>query len=387
MSGELDIVVCGLALTSTWGNGHATTYRALIKALAARGHRVRFLERDAPWYASQRDLADPAWCATHLYDSLDELRDLHAGAIRDADLVIVGSYVQEGIEVGDFVQATARGVTAFYDIDTPITLASLERDACPYLARCQVPGYALYLSFTGGPTLQRIERELGSPAARALYCCVDPAEHMPAPGAESNIDLGYMGTYSADRQPALERLLLEPARAMPAARFVVAGPQYPADIVWPANVQRIDHLAAADHRAFYAGQRFTLNLTRQAMIDAGWSPSVRLFEAAACGTPIVTDPWRGIDEFFEPDAEILVAHAGDDLRRFLREIDEDERQKIAERARHRVLANHQGDNRARDLEHYVADARRKRSRPAQRTTTAKKSPRATERAGVDRRTQ
>jgi spore maturation protein CgeB len=203
-------------------------------------------------------------------------------------------------------------VTAFYDIDTPVTLAKLERGDFEYLSPDLIPGYDLYLSFTGGPTLQHIERRYGSPAARALYCSVDPDTYRPL-DVETRWDLSYLGTYSPDRQPVLDKLLIEPARRCPDRRFVVAGPQYPDDIDWPANVERIEHVPPADHPTFYAASRFTLNVTRADMIKAGWSPSVRLFEAGACATPIISDRWDGLDKLFEPDAEIMLAEGADDV--------------------------------------------------------------------------
>ncbi len=220
------IVVLGLSITSSWGNGHATTYRALLRALAARGHDVLFLERDRPWYAANRDLPQPPFCRTLLYDSVEQLAARFSRPVRDADLVIVGSYVPDGVTVGRFVLATARGVTAFYDIDTPVTLAKLARGDHEYLSADLIPGYDLYLSFTGGPTLARIERDYGAQRARPLYCAVDPELYFAEPG-QATVDLGYLGTYSADRQPKLDRLLIETARRWPAGRFAVAGPLYP----------------------------------------------------------------------------------------------------------------------------------------------------------------
>lgn len=360
---RLDVVFLGLSITSSWGNGHATTYRGLVRGLAAAGHRVLFLERDVPWYAANRDLAEPPWCEVGLYGSLDELEDRWAARLRAADLVVVGSYVPDGAALGRRVLARARGVTAFYDIDTPVTLAALARGDCEYLAADLVPRYDLYLSFTGGPTLARIERELGSPAARALYCSADPDVHRPE-SRPVRWDLGYVGTYGADRQPALDRLLLEPARRSPRARFVVAGPQYPAAVAWPANVDRIDHLAPGEHSEFYASQRFTLNVTRADMVRAGFSPSVRLFEAAACGTPVVSDPWPGIETIFAPGRELLLARSTAEALAIVRELPDDERRAIGARARRRVLAEHTGAHRARALERYVAEARRARGRPA-----------------------
>jgi spore maturation protein CgeB len=358
---RLKLVILGLSITSSWGNGHATTYRALVRELTARGHDVLFLERDVPWYAAQRDLPRPPYGRTELYSTLPELEERATNAVRDADLAIVGSYVPDGVAVGEWVLATARGATAFYDIDTPVTLDKLARGDCEYLAPHLIPRYDLYLSFTGGPTLARLEREYGAPMARPLYCSVDPAQYYPEAGMP-RWDLGYLGTYSDDRQPALERLLLEPSRRWPAGRFIVAGPQYPAAVAWPPNVERVEHLPPAEHRAFYNGQRFTLNVTRAAMVAAGYSPSVRLFEAAACATPIVSDPWPGLDELFALGSEILVAEGPEDALRHVRDTSEAERRAIGERARARVLAAHTAAHRAAQLEGYALAVRQ--SHPA-----------------------
>lgn len=355
-SAPLDIVFLGLTITSSWGNGHATTYRGLVHALHNRGHRVLFLERDVEWYAAHRDLADPPYGRTVLYRSLDELRGCFTQAVKHADLVVVGSYVPDGIEVGDWVQRTAHGVTAFYDIDTPVTLRRLESGDSPYLAAEQISRYDLYLSFTGGPTLARIEQEYGAPLARPLYCSADPGAYFEEP-THQRWDLGYMGTYSEDRQPTLHALLIEPASAWPDGRFIVAGPQYPEEIAWPANVERIQHLAPADHRAFYNSQRFTLNVTRRDMAMAGYSPSVRLFEAAACAAPVITDEWEGIEHFFEPGEEILIARSPRDALHYLREMPDDERRTLGRRARDRVLAEHTAAHRAAELEAYARHAR------------------------------
>jgi spore maturation protein CgeB len=350
----MSIVMLGLSITSSWGNGHATTYRGLARELAARGHRVLFLERDAPWYAQHRDLPQPPYARTELYGSQAELHERFAHDVREADLVIVGSYVPDGAEVGRWVVETARGLTAFYDIDTPVTLARLATNDCPYLDKELVRRYGLYLSFTGGPTLIRIERELGAQRALPLYCAADPREYRPEL-RPMRWDLGYMGTYSRDRQPAVERLLTEPARREPARRFVVAGPQYPAELAWPANVERLEHLAPDAHRAFYNELGFALNVTRADMLAAGWSPSVRLFEAAACGTPIITDSWPGIDELFEPNHEILIARTTEDVLRYLRDLGEGERRAIGARACIRVRSSHTAAHRAADLERYARE--------------------------------
>lgn len=352
------LVVAGLSISSSWGNGHATTFRALLRAFAARGHEVVFLERDVPWYAAHRDLPDPGFCRLHLYADLAALRARHTALVRDADAVMVGSYVPEGIAVGRWVQETARGAAAFYDIDTPVTLARLAAGDCEYLTPELVAGYHLYLSFTGGPTLDLLERRYGSPRARALYCSVDADAYRPVPAAP-RWDLSYLGTYSPDRQPTLERLLLEPARRAPHLRFCVAGPQYPAGIAWPGNVERIEHVAPADHPAFYAASRHTLNVTRADMIAAGWSPSVRLFEAGACATPIVSDVWDGLDDLFGPGREIVLAESPEAVLAALAR-PEAERRAMGEAARARILAGHTSEHRAAELEGALNETARSR---------------------------
>jgi spore maturation protein CgeB len=359
------IVVLGLTITSSWGNGHATTFRGLVRELARRGHEVLFLERDVPWYASNRDLPQPPYGRTLLYASVTELKDRFAKSVRDADLVVVGSYVPDGIEVGEWVCSTARGTTAFYDIDTPVTLAALAVRRCDYLKPELIPRYDMYLSFTGGPTLRRLQRIYGARMARPLYCSFDPALYFPE-SREPVWDLGYMGTFSPDRQPSLQRLLAGAAQSSPQYRFVVAGPGYPA-ADWPANVERIEHVSASDHRAFYTAQRFTLNLTRADMIRAGYSPSVRLFEAAACGVPIISDYWRGLETIFTPGTEIVISQSALETVRALSMSDR-ERRALARNARRRVLADHTAQHRAVQIEEYLAEVR---TAPARGRTSAK----------------
>jgi len=348
----MKLVVLGLSLSSSWGNGHATTYRALLKAFAKRGHDVLFLEHDAPWYREHRDIAEPEYCRLEFYSAFDEL-DRWDPDIREADAVIVGSYVAQGVEIGEYVHRHASGVTAFYDIDTPVTLAKLERGDYEYLSPDIIPGYDIYLSFTGGPTLRRIEQVYASPMARALYCSVDPDCYQPM-DVPKRWDLSYLGTYSKDRQPALERLLIEPARRLPHLKFCVAGPQYPANVDWPDNVERIDHLPPADHPGFYAASRYTLNVTRADMIAAGWSPSVRLFEAGACATPVISDKWEGIDSLFAPGREIILAESSDDV--VARLGSNEDAAAIGQAARQRILGEHTAAHRAAELESYIDEA-------------------------------
>ena len=350
----MNIVILGLSVTSSWGNGHATTYRSLIRGLAARGHSVLFLERDAPWYAGNRDEPHPQGAHTELYQTVDELTSRFEKQVAEADLVIVGSFVPDGACVGAWVTSVAKGVTAFYDIDTPITLAKLADSDPDYISHKLIPRFGLYLSFTGGPTLRVIEGRYGAKMARPLYCSVDTQLYTPRE-QPCWWDLGYLGTYSSDRQPPLEELLLTPARRWRDGRFAVIGPMYPEDVRWPANVYRDIHLSPREHPCFYSSQRFTLNITRAAMKIAGYSPSVRLFEAGACAAPIISDWWEGLDSLFEIDREVLLSFGADDTLRYLHDTGDARRLGIGEAARRRILLEHTPERRAIELETYVRE--------------------------------
>ncbi len=306
----MKIVILGLSLSSSWGNGHATTYRALLGVLGQR-HDILFLERDQPWYAAHRDLPDPSFCRLAFYETLADLFHFRE-SIESADAVIIGSYVTEGAALAAQISPWVRGAFCFYDIDTPVTLSKLRSGDTEYITREVVPLFDIYLSFTGGPTLERLKTEFGARQTAALFCSVDEARYQPMPLGH-RWDLGYLGTYSQDRQPALERLLLEPARRLPDKRFVVAGPLYPAEVNWPPNVERIEHLPPDLHPGFYNAQAWTLNITRTDMVAAGYSPSVRLFEASACGTPIISDPWTGLETIFRPEQDIVIARSSEDV--------------------------------------------------------------------------
>jgi spore maturation protein CgeB len=362
MSAPLDIVFLGLSLSSSWGNGHATTYRALLRGLNSLGHCVSFLERDVPWYAENRDLAGPDFCELLYYRSVDELRRFRS-RIYSADAVVIGSYVPEGRKIIDCVAGMEPSLLAFYDIDTPVTLAGLERGEDKFIAPGQVPLFDLYLSFSGGRSLSRLEEEFRARRARPLYCSVDAGSYVNT-GEPFRWDLGYLGTYSEDRQPALEKLLIEPARRLTGHKFIVAGSRYPDTIDWPENVERIEHLRPEDHASFYSRQRFTLNVTRSDMVAAGWSPSVRLFEAASCGTPIISDRWDGLDTFFPDGEAILICDEATEIVHALTKMTEVRCEAMAGMARRRVLAHHTGPKRAEELVGYFCKVEERPRRAA-----------------------
>lgn len=348
----MKLVVYGLSITSSWGNGHATTYRALLRALVRRGHRIHFIEKDVEWYRNHRDLPDPDFCTVQLYESWEHDAPALLDASADADAILIGSYFPDAIAASCALFAQACCPVLFYDIDTPITLAALRAHGqTAYLDAADIRHYAAYLSFTGGPVLQELEQRFGAKKAVAFFCSVDPDLYRPTQArSEFQSDLSYLGTYATDRQPKLLRLLDAPAALLPGADFLIAGPQYPADTRWHPNVRHLDHVAPADHPAFYSSSRFTLNLTRDDMVAAGHSPSVRLFEASACGAAILSDDWSGLSDLLIPGDEILLPRNAAEVADLLKHTTDAERHRLGSNARNRILAEHTSAHRAAEFE-------------------------------------
>ena len=354
----MKIVVFGLAITSSWGNGHATTYRALLRALRKRGHDIAFFERDQEWYTSNRDMPEPPFCNVHIYETWSDVLPKARRELADCDVVLMGSYFPDGRKAIDEVFDSAAPIKAFYDIDTPITVTGLRNGRTDYLMPEQVPGFDIYLSFTGGPMLRELEEKFGARRAVPLYCSFDPEScQLSSSNPEYTCDLSYMGTYAPDRQPKLKELFCRPAQRLPQQKFLLAGPQYPRDVKWPRNVQRIIHLEPKLHPSFYCSSRMTLNLTRSEMVAAGYAPSVRLFEAAGCGATIVSDSWKGLETLFTPEEEILVPSSSEDVVRYLTEMSDEETRRIGRAAQQRVLAEHTSEHRAMEFEDVVGSCR------------------------------
>lgn len=351
----MKIVIYGLAITSSWGNGHATTYRSLCKALARRGHQIHFIEKNVEWFRDNRDMPHPEFCKVHLYTDWAESERALIRLSKDADAIVVGSYFPDALATTDALQSAGYGPMLFYDIDTPITIAKLRSEGrAGYITAEQIPQFAAYLSFTGGPVLREIEERFGSPCAVPFYCSVDPELYRPKPVVrEFECALSYLGTHAKDRQPKLMKLLNETAEQMPESRFIVAGAQYPKDTEWPKNVERIIHLSPPDHPSFYSSSKFTLNLTRDEMVAAGYSPSVRLFEASACGAAIVSDYWKGLEHFLTPNKEVLLPKDAYEVAQIIRTMSDAERTRMGLNARERILSEHTATHRAIEFEQIV----------------------------------
>jgi spore maturation protein CgeB len=358
----MKLVVFGLSVTSSWGNGHATLWRGLCRALHRRGHRVVFFERDQPFYAGARDFREQPGLDVVLYRSWDDVRARAESELRDAEAGIVTSFCADGQAASLAVLESPAEVRCFYDLDTPVTLAALDRgEHVEYLPRHGLHDFDLVLSYTGGRALDKLRSQAGARRAVPLYGSVDPDVHCPAPPrAEFEAALSYLGTYSADRQEALSKLLLAPADTLQQRWFSIAGAQYPADFPWRPNIRFVRHLAPSDHPAFFASSLATLNVTRAPMAALGYCPSPRFFEAAACGLPTISDVWEGIDTFFTPGSELLLARGPADVVDAL-SLSRAELAAIGNRARERALSEHTADHRAVELESALSDSERNAS--------------------------
>lgn len=354
------VVIFGLTVSSSWGNGHATLWRSLISAMLRRGWEVTFFEKDVPYYASTRDLWQlPAGGALRLYPDFEEVRGEAERAVRGADLALVTSYCADGPAASRVVLDRVReGISAFYDMDTPVTLDALRTGAeVGYLPAEGLGGFDLVLSYTGGRALTELQTRLGARAVAPLYGSVNPEVHHPVPPVEAfRAELSYLGTYAEDRQATLERLFIEPARRSGAKRFLIGGAQYPEGFPWTENIFFTGHLGPAQHPGFFCSGRATLNVTRRAMAEYGFCPSGRLFEAAACGVPLLSDRWEGLEDFFTPEQEIVCVETPEQVLEAL-SISDAELGRIAEAARERVLREHTADCRVGDLERAIHSVR------------------------------
>jgi spore maturation protein CgeB len=349
----MKIVIFGLTISSSWGNGHATVWRSLCRQLIGRGHTIVFFERDVPYYAAHRDLAEINGGSLRLYQSWNDIVDLAGRELRDADVAIVTSYCPDAIGASDLIWFSP-ALRVFYDLDAPVTLARLRAgEVVPYIPPNGLGDFDLVLSFTGGAALKALKAELGGKNIAPMYGSVDPDVHRPVAFKESyRAALSYLGTYSKDRQITLQDLFIEPARRLPEARFLMGGAQYPTEFPWTNNIFFVQHLPPSEHPSFFCSSRLTLNVTRAAMRDMGWCPSGRLFEAAACGVPIISDAWDGLDEFFTPKSEILIACSTEDVVDGLAFSDA-QLSRIAQAARERVLDEHTGARRAQQFEQII----------------------------------
>lgn len=353
----MKLVIFGLTVSSSWGNGHATVWRALLAGLHERHHQIVFFEADVPYYAEHRDLREPAFAALHLYSSWESVAELANVELNDADVAVISSYCPHARQATQLVLSSKARVRVFYDLDTPVTLSQFSTDCWPaYLPPGGLGDFDLVLSFTGGPALVQLKNRLGARRVSPLYGSVDPTLYCPvAPVAQYRSDLSYLGTYAADRQHSLKRLFVDAAKLLPMGRFLLGGALYPPGFPWKRNIWHVSHVSPEEHPRFYCSSKATLNVTRGAMAKMGYCPSGRLFEAAACGTLILSDDWAGMDQFFARGSEILIVRNADEVVGAL-SLSEGERSRIALASRQRALEYHTGSDRAYEFERLVSEA-------------------------------
>lgn len=352
----MNLVIFGLSVSSSWGNGHATLWRGLLKALARRGHRITFFEKDVPWYAAHRDMRELPGVELVLYPSWEEVDGLAARRVAECDAAMVTSYCPDTQAATNRI-GESKAFRVFYDLDAPVTLDRVRRgEQVEYVPIGGYSGFDLVMSYTGGRALDELQSLLGATRTTPIYGSVDPEVHYPVePSSRWRGDLSYLGTWAADRQAGVNQLLVEPARRRQDLRFVIGGAMYDNAFPWTKNIYFHSHVSPADHPSFYCSSRATLNVTRRAMADFGYCPSGRLFEAAACGAPIVTDVWDGLDEFFQPGEEIVTARTAEDVLAPL-DLSDEALGKIARRARERTLDQHTAAKRALDFENALSMA-------------------------------
>jgi spore maturation protein CgeB len=349
------LVIFGLTITSSWGNGHATLWRGLSRSLARRGHHLTFFEKEVPYYAETRDLTTWTDGELILYSRWEFVFDLARDRLANADVALITSYCPDALSAGRLLTKFGAGIVkVFYDMDTPVTLQRLDaHGSVQYLPSNGLQGFDLVLSFTGGSILAALKERLGARRVEVLYGHADPDLHYRrVTDPEYEATLSYLGTFARDRQPALEKLFVKPAQRLPKGRFVLAGALYPERFPWESNIYFLRHLPPSKHGTFFSSSKCTLNLTRSSMISSGFCPSGRIFEAAACRTTVITDCWAGLEEFFEPGKEIIVAESAEDVIRAIASPHETI-DSIGEAAYRRFLIQHTSDRRAAELESYL----------------------------------
>ncbi|MGE5431491.1 MAG: glycosyltransferase [Syntrophomonadaceae bacterium] len=347
----MKIVIFGLTISSSWGNGHATIWRGLCHAMIRRGYDITFFERDVPYYSAHRDLSEIPGMQIILYPEWENIKSSAEEELKNADIGMVTSYCPDALQAGEIVLNSGCSLKVFYDLDTPVTLKCLEKgQPVAYVGPRGFQDYDLVLSYTGGIALEELRTKLKAKKTAPLYGSADPETHKSVAAVEKyRCDLSYLGTYAEDRQEALVKYFIEPARMMPGKRFIIGGSQYPGIFPWRDNIWYLAHIAPPDHPAFYSSSHFTLNITRGAMAEMGYCPSGRLFEAASCGVPLISDSWPGLENFFTPGKEIITVSSSEDVVGAMM-MPEEERQRIIREARERVLSEHTPQQRLSELE-------------------------------------
>jgi spore maturation protein CgeB len=353
MPDRLRIAFFASSLVSAYWNGAATYYRGLARALHARGHHLTFYEPDAYERQRHRDMPDPPYARSVVWDPgrEDDLERCLEEA-RAADLVVKASGVgvhDALLEVRALELRRPGNRVAFWDVDAPATLHRLIHDSAdPF--RALVPRYDLVFTYGGGDPVVRAYEAFGARRCVPIYNALDPETHHPvAPDPRFEADLAFLGNRLPDREARVDEFFLRAAALLPGRRFLLGGSGWSGKPL-PANVRHLGHVGTADHNALNCTPLAVLNVSRDSMARNGFSPATRIFEAAGAGACLVSDAWEGLDAFLEPGEEVLAAHGGAEVAAVLEDLDPARAHRIGDAARRRVLAHHTYERRAEAVE-------------------------------------
>ncbi len=339
------------SLVSAYWNGAATYYRGIVRALAGLGHEVTFFEPDAYERQQHRDMDDPPWARVVVFPASEAgcRRALEQGA--GADLVVKASGVgvfDELLEAEVLKLRRNGNLVAFWDVDAPATLDRVQAGGDAFEAL--IPQYDAIFTYGGGLPVVEAYRELGAKECVPVYNALDPETHFPvSPDPRFAGDLAFLGNRLPDRERRVEEFFLKAAALAPELRFLLGGAGW-GDKARTPNVAYFDHVYTRDHNAFNSTPRAVLNISRESMARYGFSPATRIFEAAGAAACLITDEWKGIEQFLEPGREVLVARSGEEVAEHVRALDTGRAREIGRAARRRVLAGHTYAHRARQVE-------------------------------------
>jgi spore maturation protein CgeB len=353
MNHGMNIAFFGSSLVSAYWNGAATYYRGIIRALHELGHRVTFYEPDAYDRQKHRDIQDPDWARVVVYPANGEEGVLHAlEQARGADMLVKTSGVgvfDQLLEAAVLIVKDTHTLAVFWDVDAPVTLDRVKADASDPFKNL-IPLYDLILTYGGGHPVVKAYEALGARVCVPIYNALDPDTHHRAPRQERfECDLALLANRLPDREARIEQFFFAAAERLPDHRFVLGGSGW-GDKAMPVNVNYVGHVYTRDHNAFNCSSRAVLNVNRDSMASYGFSPPTRIFEAAGAAACLITDAWEGIEEFLEPEQEVLVARDADDVVRHLLALDQERAKQMGQAALQRVLAEHTYRHRALQLQ-------------------------------------
>ena len=367
MKRDLKIAFFGSSIVSAYWNGAATYYRGIVKALHKMGHKVTFYEPDIYERQKHRDIEDPEWCTVKVYPEEKVSLQALLREASEADVIIKASGVgafDDFLEDAVVQLKKEDNLIIFWDVDAPATLDRIESNPSdPFNAL--VPKYDFVLTYGGGePVIQAYERN-GAKRCIPIYNALDTDTHYPVdPDSKFEGTLAFLGNRLPDREKRVEEFFIKPAQHLPEDKFLLGGSGW-GDKAMPTNIDYLGHVYTKDHNAFNCTPKAVLNISRDSMAKYGFSPATRVFEAAGAGACLITDYWKGIETFFEPGKEILVANSGEEVQMILAGLTSEKAREIGDAAYKKVLAAHTYNHRAELLESVISEKLNTEAKPVE----------------------